>query len=152
MPFIKNSQKREIIIPREVVQKERTDAHEEEYRIDKSYTTYEIATASVETAKYCNEEFCNKLHEKDRLFTAAAVNGNIDILRYSVESGYDLFPFIHVHDDSDDNDENSYNDDDDDEDKHEIVDTDKIAAKGNLNVLKYPKDQFEPCTWLQKFC
>lgn len=57
-----------------------------------------------------------------------------------------------MHDDSDDNDENSYNDDDDDEDKHEIVDTGKIAAKGNLNVLKYLKDQFESCTWLQKYC
>ncbi|GFH44087.1 predicted protein [Chaetoceros tenuissimus] len=132
------------------VSKKVYNAHEEEYGIDKSYTTYEIATASVETAKYCNEEFCNRLHERDRLFTAAAVNGNIDILRYSVECGYDLFPFMHVHDDSDDSDENSY--DSDDEDKHEIVDTGKIAAKGNLNVLVYLKDQFESCTWLQKYC
>ncbi|GFH44101.1 hypothetical protein CTEN210_00575 [Chaetoceros tenuissimus] len=135
------------------VSKKVYNAHEEEYGIDKSYTTYEIATVSVETVKYCNEEFCNRLHEKDRLFTAAAVNGNIDILRYSVESGYDLFPFIHVHvhDDSEDSDSDSYNDDDD-EDKHEIVGTGNIAAKGNLNVLKYLKDQFESCTWLQKYC
>lgn len=42
--------------------------------------TYDVATASVETAKNCNEEFCNSLAEKDKLFTAAAVKGNIDIL------------------------------------------------------------------------
>lgn len=117
-----------------LVAKKLYNAHEEEYGIDRSYTSYDIATSTVETAKYCNEEFCNSIVEKDKLFTAAAVKGNIDILQYSVESGYDLFPFIC------------------NEKNNKILDTRKIAARSNLHVLKYLKDQYDSYTWLQKYC
>ena len=53
--------------------KKMCNAHEEEFD--------NAATASVETNKYFNEEFYNSLYEKDKLFTAAAVNGNVHILR-----------------------------------------------------------------------
>lgn len=83
------------------VSKKMCNAHEEEFdNVERSYTTYYAATALVETAKYFNEEFCNSLDKKDKLFTAAAVNGNVHILRYSVESGHDFFPFIYMRHDN----------------------------------------------------
>lgn len=34
------------------------------------------------------------MKEKDEMLKAAAVNGNVDILRAAVKDGYDLFPLV----------------------------------------------------------
>ncbi|GFH50864.1 hypothetical protein CTEN210_07340 [Chaetoceros tenuissimus] len=55
----------------------------------------EMAT-SVKLATYCLNELCRMTQDKDEMLRAAAVNGNLDILRYAVRSGLDLFPLVEM--------------------------------------------------------
>ncbi|GFH47870.1 predicted protein [Chaetoceros tenuissimus] len=55
-------------------------------------TTYLEMATSVNLARYCLNILCKSLEEKDNMLRAAAVNGNIDILRAAVTDGHDLFP------------------------------------------------------------
>ncbi|GFH55525.1 hypothetical protein CTEN210_12001 [Chaetoceros tenuissimus] len=55
----------------------------------------EMAT-SVKIANFCLSDLCESMKQKDEILKAAAVNGNIDILRNAVKFGYDLFPLIEM--------------------------------------------------------
>lgn len=113
------------------------EAHRTEYGYVETYTSYEVATSSVEIVKYCVQELCTNLEEKDDIFIAAAVNGNIDILRYAVSNQYDLFPLLHnkIHSPV-----YIYS-----SGRRMIepirVDATEIAANGHLHVLKYMKEE-----------
>lgn len=113
------------------------EAHRTEYGSVETCTSYEAATSSIEITKYCVEELCTNLEEKDDIFIAAAVNGNIDILRYAVSIQYDLFPLIHNKFHSP-----AYSFSGGNRTKKSIrVDVKEIAAKGHLHILKYMKEE-----------
>ncbi|GFH55526.1 hypothetical protein CTEN210_12002 [Chaetoceros tenuissimus] len=67
--------------------------YKEEFGRDTAYL--EMAT-SVKLAYHCLDNLCKCLNEKDELFRAAAVNGNVVILKAAVKDGYDLFPLIEM--------------------------------------------------------
>ena len=61
---------------------------------------------------------CKSLDQKDEILKAAAVNGNVDILRAAVKDGYDLLPLVAMEmktinpdNDSDEDDGYFYSDD-----------------------------------------
>ncbi|GFH54998.1 hypothetical protein CTEN210_11474 [Chaetoceros tenuissimus] len=57
-------------------------------------TSYRYGACSTSSAKYCVETCCKTQDEKDQIFIAGAVNGNIEILEYALVEGYDLLPTI----------------------------------------------------------
>jgi hypothetical protein len=57
-------------------------------------TSYRYGACSTPLAKHCIETLCKTQSERDQIFIAGAVNGNIEILEYGREEGYDLLPII----------------------------------------------------------
>ncbi|GFH46249.1 hypothetical protein CTEN210_02723 [Chaetoceros tenuissimus] len=133
----------------------------------------EIAT-SVNLAKHCLSELCKNLQEKDGILKAAAVNGNLDILRSAVKDGFDLFPLVemkkkrkksNVDSDEEDEynsgvDENSdtfdvYYIDDDEKQRSgrtQTVNLAKLVERGHLHVLKYLHEELRYFLGLQRYC
>ncbi|GFH55568.1 hypothetical protein CTEN210_12044 [Chaetoceros tenuissimus] len=74
-----------------LVSKKLNETYKREFGQETAYL--EMAT-SVELANHCLNELCKNLEEKDEILKAAAVNGNLDILRDAVKDGYDLFPLV----------------------------------------------------------
>ncbi|GFH55020.1 hypothetical protein CTEN210_11496 [Chaetoceros tenuissimus] len=87
-------------------------------------TSYRYGASSTSLTKYCVENLCKTQDEKDKIFIAGAVNGNIEILEYASEERYDLLPII----------AHSSLDWDDVYERSGIA---RIASKGHLHVLKY---------------
>lgn len=129
-------------------------------------TTYNEMATSVKLVNYCIKEF-GKTHQDD-LFKAAAVNGNLDVLRALVKVGYNLSLLIRMEkktlygtcDDnwitSDDFEpyiteccfskkEDIYYTDD------EGVDLSQIVARGHLHVLKYLREELDCHEGLEKY-
>ncbi|GFH55534.1 predicted protein [Chaetoceros tenuissimus] len=59
-------------------------------------TAYLEMATSVKLVNHCFEDLCKNLSEKDEILKAAAVNGNLDILRNAISRGYDLFPLVEI--------------------------------------------------------
>ena len=146
-------------------------AYKEEFGKDGTKTSYLEAAMTMNTALYCIEE--GKLSKwtsgHDELFKAAAVNGNIDILRYAVSDGHDLFQLVEMkkekiyegyYRDCSHKDEEEDIDREDDRYLHLYgYDTDdakvslvKIVERGHLHVLKFLKEELNYHWGLQKYC
>ncbi|GFH55528.1 hypothetical protein CTEN210_12004 [Chaetoceros tenuissimus] len=71
-------------------------AYKEEYGNQEARltTSYKSASASSNTARFCVENLCKTLEEKDEIFKEAALSGNIDVLRYASSIGYDFLPIF----------------------------------------------------------
>ncbi|GFH55539.1 hypothetical protein CTEN210_12015 [Chaetoceros tenuissimus] len=112
----------------------------------------EMAT-SVNLANHCLGKLCKSLEEKDEILKAAAVNGNIDILRAAVKDGYDLFPlakmyYISYH--------RKYSAEEDELKRSKIpvshkVNLDKLVERGHLHVLKYLYEEAHYCLGLERY-
>ncbi|GFH55018.1 hypothetical protein CTEN210_11494 [Chaetoceros tenuissimus] len=97
-------------------------------------TSYRYGASSTSLAKYCVETCCETQDEetscetqdgKDQIFIAGAVNGNVEILEYALEEGYDLLPII------------NYSSLEDWQNEYESSVIARIAGAGHLHVLKY---------------
>lgn len=129
-------------------------------------TTYNEMATSVKLVNYCLKEF-GKTHQDD-LFKAAAVNGNLAVLRALVKVGYNLSLLIRMEK------KTLYGDDDgkwltsDDfepyiteccfDKKEDIyytddegVDLSQIVARGHLHVLKYLHEKLNCHEGLEKY-
>ncbi|GFH54999.1 hypothetical protein CTEN210_11475 [Chaetoceros tenuissimus] len=88
-------------------------------------TSYRYGACSTSSAKYCVETCCKTQDEKDQIFIAGAVNGNIEILEYALEEGHDLLPII------------AHSSLEGWENKYEKSGIARIAKEGHLHVLKH---------------
>ncbi|GFH59795.1 hypothetical protein CTEN210_16271 [Chaetoceros tenuissimus] len=138
----------------------------------------EMAT-TVKIANYCINELCRMRKEKDEMLRAAAVNGNLDILRYAVRSGLDLFPLVEMKKETLYENEYDWGYSHYDEDKHghlevlvleaiaidvyftdedekqtnwsgKTVKLSKLVERGHLHVLQFLHAEFQ--TGLQRYC
>ncbi|GFH46318.1 hypothetical protein CTEN210_02792 [Chaetoceros tenuissimus] len=135
-------------------------AYKEEFGKDGIKTSYLEAAMTMNTVQYCIEE--GKLSRwtsgQDELFKAAAVNGNVDILRYAVSSGHDLFPLIEMKKEKmyeGCNSDCSYEDEDSDDSYCHLYGHEnlaKIVERGHLHVLKFLKEELNHHWGLQKYC
>ena len=138
-----------------------------------SATAYLEMATSVNLANHCLNNLCKSLEEKDEFLKAAAVNGNLDILRAAVKDGYDLFPLVAMKKKSVSRSRNynysyeydlydDYNEEfdvyhaDDDEKQHsrkiQTVKLSKLVERGHLHVLKYLHEELHYFLGLQRYC
>ncbi|GFH55542.1 hypothetical protein CTEN210_12018 [Chaetoceros tenuissimus] len=155
-----------------LVSKKLYEAYKGEFGSETAYL--EMAT-SVKLTNHCLSELCKTLEEKDEILKAAAVNGNVDILRAAVKNGYDLFPLIAMkkktqHEyDNDSVDEDDINSDrkarvttfdvyyiGEREKKNLLpskkVNLSKLVERGHLHVLKYLYQELNYFLGLQRYC
>ncbi|GFH55569.1 hypothetical protein CTEN210_12045 [Chaetoceros tenuissimus] len=151
-----------------LVSKKFRNAYKAQFGQDTAYL--EMAT-SVNLAKHCLSKLCRNSEEKDEILKAAAVNGNVDILRAAVKDGYDLFPLVEMitrtifpYYDSDEDDEEDMYDGteftvyftDDDGRKYSLkpqnVNLSKLVERGHLHVLKYLHEELGYFLGLQRYC
>ncbi|GFH55536.1 hypothetical protein CTEN210_12012 [Chaetoceros tenuissimus] len=136
-----------------LVSKKLNKAYKREFGQETAYL--EMAT-SVNLSTYCLNSLCKSLEEKDEILKAAAVNGNLDILRHAVSNGYDLFPLVALQkttryeDDSD----LYYSDDNEIQLPGEPckVKHSKLVERGHLHVLKYLHEELNYFLGLQRYC
>ena len=151
-----------------LVSKKLNEAYKEEFGQKTAYL--EMAT-SVKLASHSLSELCKNLEEKDELLKAAAVNGNLDILRAAVKDGYDLFPLVALEkttvypcldeDDDDYYDPEEYFEPFDvyytNDDKKQYswgpqkVNLAKLVERGHLHVLKYLHEELHYFLGLQRY-
>ncbi|GFH46248.1 hypothetical protein CTEN210_02722 [Chaetoceros tenuissimus] len=114
-------------------------------------TAYLEMATSVNLANHCLNELCKSSEEKDELFKAAAVNGNLDILRYADLNGYDLFPLVelkyrgvNIHNGVDQfyAYENAM--------RNKVMSF-KLVERGHLHVLKYLHEELKYFFGLQRY-
>ncbi|GFH46247.1 hypothetical protein CTEN210_02721 [Chaetoceros tenuissimus] len=116
-------------------------------------TAYLEMATSVNLANYCLSELCTNLQEKDEFLKAAAVNGNIDVLRCAVSSGYDLFPLVAMNYRSYDTYKGRVEKYIANEDSaNNIVKSFKLVQRGHLHVLKYLHEKLNHNLGLQRYC
>ncbi|GFH61276.1 hypothetical protein CTEN210_17752 [Chaetoceros tenuissimus] len=152
-----------------LVSKKLNEAYKEEFGQKTAYL--EMAT-SVKLANHCLNELCKNLEEKDELIKAAAVNGNLDILRAAVKDGYDLFPLVAlekttVYPDLDEDENGAYYDPEEyfepfdvyytEDDKKQSswgpqkVNLAKLVERGHLHVLKYLHEELHYFLGLHRY-
>ncbi|GFH46352.1 hypothetical protein CTEN210_02826 [Chaetoceros tenuissimus] len=143
-------------------------------------TKYLEMAISIKLVNYCLSNLCKTSGEKDELFKAAAVNGNLDVLRHAVSQGYDLFPLVEMKNDTvyeyEDGTYGYYDEDEHgmydeyqleeipnrvvyytDEDKKSTwggrkVKLSQLVARGHLHVLKYLYEELNYRVGLQRYC
>ena len=134
-------------------------------------TAYLEMATSVKLANFCLNDLCKCLEEKDEFLKAAAVNGNLGILRAAVKDGYDLFPLVAMKKKTmheDDSEDDYFNDDadrgavfdvyhiDEKEEKNSLssekVNLSKLVERGHLHVLKYLHEELHYFLGLQRYC
>ncbi|GFH55540.1 hypothetical protein CTEN210_12016 [Chaetoceros tenuissimus] len=118
--------------------------YKEEFGRETGYL--EMAT-SVDLASHCFNELCTTLKEKDEIIKAAAVNGNVDFLRYAVSNGHDLFQLVKM------NYKRNYGV----EGLHYALENEKkysskLIERGHLHVLKYLHEELNHFLGLQRYC
>ncbi|GFH55565.1 hypothetical protein CTEN210_12041 [Chaetoceros tenuissimus] len=142
-------------------------------------TSYLEMATSVKLANFCLNELCPLPKDKDEMLRAAAVNGNLDILRAAVKDGYDLFPLVEMKKETLYGNEHnwgySYYDENlhghlsqieldnfaidvyfTDEDEKQstwntrIVKLSKLVERGHLHVLQFLHEEFK--NGLQRYC
>ncbi|GFH55563.1 hypothetical protein CTEN210_12039 [Chaetoceros tenuissimus] len=156
-----------------LVSKKLNEIYKKEFGRETAYL--EMAT-SVNLANHCLNDLCKSLGEKDEILKAAAVNGNLDILRAAVKDGYDLFPLVAMKKETKcyrnydyDSDEGEYYGDsnydegaeifdvyypDDNKRKYycrQTVNLAKLVERGHLHVLKYLHEEIGYILGLQRY-
>ncbi|GFH46250.1 hypothetical protein CTEN210_02724 [Chaetoceros tenuissimus] len=133
-------------------------------------TAYLEMATSINLASHCIDKLCKSSEEKDEILKAAAVNGNLDILRNAVKDGYDLFPLVALKKKTISPDYNSYEYDnycDSDEEEFDVYYADdneiqyigqpqkvklsKLVERGHLHVLKYLHEELHYFLGLQRY-
>lgn len=142
-------------------------------------TKYLEMATSIKLVNLCLSTLCKTSEEKDEILKAAAVNGHLDILRYAVSEGYDLFPLVEMKSETVyQYEDGTYGDHDEDEHgpyceygleeiSKEVYYTDEdqkstwggrkvklsqLVAKGHLDVLKYLHDELNYRVGFQRYC
>ncbi|GFH55529.1 hypothetical protein CTEN210_12005 [Chaetoceros tenuissimus] len=143
-------------------------------------TKYLEMATSVKLVNYCLKVFCKTSEEKDELFKAAAVNGNLDILRHATSQGYDLFPLVEMSSETVyEHEDGTYGEYDAEwhgpyceyrleEISKEVFCTDEdmenswgvrkkvklsqIVARGHIHILKYLYEELNYSVGLQRYC
>lgn len=140
-------------------------------------TSYLEMATSVKIAIHCLENLCKSSEERNEVIKAAAVNGNLDILRAAVKKGYRLNALLEMkkktiyecYDGSYTDEEQRYETDEEfDNFAHEFYYTDEqeeiyddgyrgvvklsqIVARGHLHVLKYLHEELHYHEGLQRY-
>ena len=135
-------------------------------------TAYLEMAKSIKLANHCLNYLCKSLQEKDGILKAAAVNGNLDVLRAAVNDGYDLFPLVEmkkrtIYPDCNSDEDDSYCDSDADEEydvyyveedewpyswkPKEQVKLSKLVERGHLHVLMYLYEELNYFLGLQRY-
>lgn len=141
-------------------------------------TSYLEMATSVKIANHCLENLCESSEERNEVIKAAAVNGNVDILRAVVKKGYRLNALVEMkkktiyecYDGSYTDEEQRYETDEefdnfafefyytdeqeeiyDDSDYRGVVKLSQIVARGHLHVLKYLHEELNYHEGLQMY-
>lgn len=117
--------------------------YKEEFGQESEYI--EMAT-SLNLASHCLNELCTSLKEKDEILKAAAMNGNVEFLRYAVSNGYDLFQLVKM------NRKRQYSAVLYHVSENEQNFSSKLVERGHLHVLKYLHEELSHYLGLQRYC